>query len=175
MRFVIAGLVALVGLAAPIVAETGAGAQVGSAATAGYVALGDSFTSGEGVPPFLPGTDKASNQCHRSTRSYPALLAGQTGVPAKADSRSWACSGATIGSLYSRQWDEASQLSHLRATTTLVTLGISGNDVGYSPVLLYCLLHVHCNLYQAPRVQAETIQVGPKLQALLTDIRALAP
>lgn len=166
----------VVSLVAALVAVPAAGAQVdAAAATASYVALGDSFSSGEGVPPFLAGTNTASNQCHRSTRAYPAVIAGQVGVPPRTQSRSWACSGATIGSLYQRQWNESSQLSHLSPSTTLVTVGISGNDVGYSPVLLYCLVHVHCNGYQESRVAAATAIVAGQLQILLSDIRALAP
>lgn len=43
-----------------------------------YAALGDSYSSGEGVPPFEVGTDTAGppeNRCHRSTAAYPYLLA----------------------------------------------------------------------------------------------------
>lgn len=168
--------VVVVALVAALAAVPAAGAQVDSvAATASYVALGDSFASGEGVPPFVAGTNTGSNQCHRSTRAHPAIIAGQSGVPPRTQSRSWACSGATIGSLYQPQWNESSQLSHLSPSTTLVTIGISGNDVGYAPVLLYCLVHVHCNGYQESRVAAATANVAGPLRLLFSDIRALAP
>jgi peptidoglycan hydrolase-like protein with peptidoglycan-binding domain len=35
-----------------------------------YVALGDSYSSGEGLDPFLPGTDTLTDTCHRSTQAY---------------------------------------------------------------------------------------------------------
>ena len=34
-----------------------------------YVALGDSYASGEGLPPYDEGTHSATNQCHRSNRT----------------------------------------------------------------------------------------------------------
>ncbi len=42
-----------------------------------YVAMGDSFSSGEGNPPFETGTDEEGvNECHRSPQAYPRLLQG---------------------------------------------------------------------------------------------------
>jgi hypothetical protein len=35
-----------------------------------YVALGDSYASGEGIAPYVPG----AGGCRRSSRSYPVLL-----------------------------------------------------------------------------------------------------
>jgi hypothetical protein len=60
-----------------------------------YIALGDSFSSGEGVPPFRPGTDQylpLRDTCHRSFRGYPALIAGRRSSPGTWGF--WACSGA---------------------------------------------------------------------------------
>lgn len=45
-----------------------------------YAALGDSYSSGEGVPSYFNGTDEKAgpvtsrNRCHRSTRAYPTLV-----------------------------------------------------------------------------------------------------
>ena len=73
-----------------------------------YVAMGDSFSSGEGAVPEEESvetlgpdrywfsqfgeTDKERNQCHRSTEAYPNLLRGQGGVPDRIEFV--ACSGA---------------------------------------------------------------------------------
>jgi hypothetical protein len=71
--------------------------------TADYVAMGDSYSSGEGVSPYYPGTDTSSDTCHRSPQAYPTLvtLPGQKEPIAKeASSTSGvsfsfiACSGA---------------------------------------------------------------------------------
>jgi hypothetical protein len=69
-----------------------------------YVAMGDSFASGEGLSPYLTGTDTSTDTCHRSqSQAYPELvtLPGQS-APISVQSPSnftfIACSGAeTIG------------------------------------------------------------------------------
>jgi len=61
-----------------------------------YLALGDSFTSGEGETDdkyYAPGTNDEFEKCHLSTRSYPYLLAGLYGIDS-ALMKSVACSGA---------------------------------------------------------------------------------
>jgi hypothetical protein len=69
-----------------------------------YVAMGDSYSSGEGVSPFYPDSDNSSDSCHRSTAGYPTLvkLPGQSStIATQAASQSSnvsfsyiACSGA---------------------------------------------------------------------------------
>ena len=66
-----------------------------------YLALGDSYASGEGdiermngVSYYTPVTDYTSG-CHVSTRSYPFLLASKNGLP-NDRMQSVACSGAQI-------------------------------------------------------------------------------
>jgi len=62
-----------------------------------YLALGDSFTSGEGETDdqyYLAGTNADFEKCHNSTRSYPYLIADRLSINAR--SRSIACSGATM-------------------------------------------------------------------------------
>ena len=90
-----------------------------------YVALGDSYTSG----PLIPTTDVASG-CFRSDHNYPSLLADRLGITDFVDV---SCSGATTGDLVKRQrtFADASvppQLTALHRNTTLVTVGIGGND-----------------------------------------------
>jgi lysophospholipase L1-like esterase len=61
-----------------------------------YLALGDSFTSGEGETDdkfYLPGTNDQFEKCHLSTRSYPYVLAGLSGIDPELI-KSVACSGA---------------------------------------------------------------------------------
>ncbi len=51
---------------------------VGDDATAGIVAFGDSFISGEGAPDFFAGTDQKGaqqNECRRAPTAYPVLIA----------------------------------------------------------------------------------------------------
>jgi lysophospholipase L1-like esterase len=91
-----------------------------------YVALGDSYTAAPGVPR----TDLTTG-CARSDGNYPALLA------ATLDSElvDVSCSGATTSDLVrpQRAGDRPipPQLDALTAETSLVTLGIGGNDAQF--------------------------------------------
>lgn len=61
-----------------------------------YLALGDSYTSGEGETDnkfYQDGTDQATNKCHLSTRSYPYLVGQMQGIER---AKSVACSGAQM-------------------------------------------------------------------------------
>jgi lysophospholipase L1-like esterase len=62
-----------------------------------YLALGDSFSSGEGETDdtfYQPGTNDTFEKCHLSSRSYPYLIANLMGMDSKYV-HSVACSGAT--------------------------------------------------------------------------------
>ena len=114
-----------------------------------YVALGDSYSSGEGNPPFEAGTDDILNgtdnlfnddYCHRSIAAYPNSLAPFTGLPLSF----YACSGdQTINIPLGGQgrYTEPPQLDHseISGNTALVTLTIGGNDVGFAPDLSRCI------------------------------------
>jgi hypothetical protein len=85
-----------------------------------YVALGDSYTSA----PLVPVTDVA-NGCFRSSANYPALVAAELG--AELDDRS--CGGAqTVHFLKPQFAGVPPQISALKKSTDLVTVGIGGND-----------------------------------------------
>jgi hypothetical protein len=74
-----------------------------------YLALGDSYTSGEGAFDYLDGTDTAENMCHLSRRSYPLLLAHD--LFSSAGARSVACSGAVIRDISSTEDTYRGQVS----------------------------------------------------------------
>ena len=59
-----------------------------------YLALGDSYSSGEGAFDYLDGTDTSKNSCHLSSHSYPLLLTHD--LFTNAGGHSVACSGAVI-------------------------------------------------------------------------------
>ncbi len=105
-------------------AAVAAGGPVGGAH---YVALGDSYTAGLGSGDYIA----ASGSCDRSADAYPALWAGAN---QPASFVSVACAGATTGSVLS------SQIQALSPATTLVSITIGGNDVGFSSVLETCVL-----------------------------------
>jgi lysophospholipase L1-like esterase len=102
-----------------------------------YVALGDSYTSGPAIPTQLsPVTEPpAPVACLRSSENYPSLTARALGL----DLVDASCGGATTGDM--DRWQGAGippQLDALRATTSLVTLGIGGNDLGFAAIAANC-------------------------------------
>jgi lysophospholipase L1-like esterase len=98
-----------------------------------YVALGDSFAAGYGLPSK---PDPASQLCARSNLAYPELL---NGFRTLKNLDFVACSGATTRDLWNLQLDA------LSASTRTVTLTIGGNDAGFSQ--LACL-QTTCDLDQ---------------------------
>ncbi|CAO5155942.1 putative Lipase 1 [Frankia sp. AiPs1] len=114
-----------------------------------YVALGDSYSSGEGNPPFDEGTDSRQDDCHRSAAAWPRLLSVD-GLGRIAAGGHLACSGATIDDLLSRGQhpdgeDSTSQVSRLaeingKTPVGVVTVTVGGNDLGFSSILETCFL-----------------------------------
>jgi len=108
-----------------------------AAAPVRYAALGDSYSSGEGNPPF----DPDSGDCHRSRAAWPRMIARQD--PDIVMAAHIACSGATSTSLRRRHNGEPPQLRQLRRLAEpvdLVTITIGGNDIGFGPVLADCFV-----------------------------------
>lgn len=110
-------------------ALTGASAAASAQlpAATGYVALGDSYSSGVGVGSY----DSASGSCKRSTKSYPALWAA---AHSPSSFRFTACSGARTSDVLS------SQLTPLNSSTGLVSISIGGNDAGFADTMTTCAL-----------------------------------
>lgn len=101
-----------------------------------YGALGDSYSSGEGNPPFEYGTDVSNtNGCHRSLQAYPRLLQSDLDLGSTAFV---ACSGATTANITGGQWNEPPQTDALTGETEVVTLTIGGNDVGFTDYAIAC-------------------------------------
>jgi lysophospholipase L1-like esterase len=92
-----------------------------------YVALGDSYSSGVGAGSYIG----SSGSCDQSTNAYPSLW-DAADQPASYVSKT--CSGATTATVLS------SQLSALSAATTLVSITVGGNDVGFTSVMETCVL-----------------------------------
>lgn len=136
-----------------------------SAVTAGgkpYVALGDSFSSGEGAgnpAPRTPAdkrtfpgwnynyyaeTDRDGNRCHRSRNAYPVLIAERLRwLRGTTDLDFRACSGAVISDLINPNRDnegEEPQIHAVGADTRLVTLTIGGNDANFAKIIKECVI-----------------------------------
>ena len=110
-----------------------AAAEAESASFGHYVAIGDSFVAG---PMVRAQAQMPLLGCMQSSVNYPKRLAEQLGITEITDV---SCSGARIPHLYEAQFSDAPpQLDALRPETDLVTVGISGNDFGFSEVLVEC-------------------------------------
>lgn len=109
-------------------ALTGAAtAQASSTAAGGYVALGDSYSSGVGAGSYI----SSSGSCDRSTKAYPYLWNAYNSPSSFAFN---ACSGATTDDVL------ATQLGSLNSTTGLVSITVGGNDAGFADVMTTCVL-----------------------------------
>jgi hypothetical protein len=131
------------------------------ASTKQYLALGDSYISGEGALSYREGTDTAINQCHQSLVSYPYLLGIQ-----QTSFASVACSGAKIHNVVTPtpKGNNIHQVKGDPNDGTLalvkqshapgyllqfdfvaydnpeaVTVSIGGNDIGFGNILEKCV------------------------------------
>jgi lysophospholipase L1-like esterase len=92
-----------------------------------YVALGDSYSSGVGSGSYT----SDSGSCLRSTLAYSQLWANAHTPDSYV---SVACSGATTQDVLNNQ------MSALSSSTSLVSITIGGNDVGFASVMETCVL-----------------------------------
>jgi hypothetical protein len=133
--------------------------------TGTYVALGDSYSAGQGLGPFEPGS--ITNGCNRSPKfAYPELLAfsGQRETPTFE-----ACSGAIVNDVLhannrGRPHIAAQVTDRVHSGVGLVTITISGNDMIFSAILKECYLAADCLGDQFPPAGTQTyerIPVGP--------------
>ena len=135
-----------------------------------YVALGDSFSSGEGNGPF-------DGKCHRAQRAdsaYPRLLPELVGYLAAPQFQ--ACTGATIADVWQRpqprRGSQLIQLEYLSPATRLVTLTIGGNDLGFEEIVKRCLLPGDCSKSKlADKVSAGLQTIKASLTAVYTRVR----
>lgn len=148
------------------------------AATGRYVSLGDSFTAG----PLIPGPHGSPPTCLRSDHNYPTLVSRAIGVRLTDVS----CSGATTQDMTQPQHvpfgRNPPQLDAVTPDTTLVTLGIGGNDIGFTGTVLACATLSLTDPYGAPCAShfgdtlAKAITAtGPAVGAVLDAIRQRAP
>jgi lysophospholipase L1-like esterase len=136
-----------------------------------FVALGDSYSSGEGVEPYDPG----SLDCHRSAGAYPSLAAGQ--APARAWTyRFFACSGATTDD--TNRPDATGQIHQVEEAADavrLVTITIGGNDARFASMLRRCALgSTPCTEENNNEEAWIEDEVRPRLKTTYAKLRAAA-
>jgi lysophospholipase L1-like esterase len=150
----------------------------GGARAAGYVALGDSYAAGPLIPNQI-----APFGCLKSDHNYAHLAAPAIGLPL----RDPTCSGAKTVDMTNPQQTELEanppQLDSLDAETTVVSLTIGGNDIGFSEILRSC---VTLNPFSTPcrskytsggtdQLAERIAATAPKVAAVLQGIHARSP
>lgn len=179
--------------------SAGSGDSPYEQATSGeYVALGDSYSSGEGAWDYEEGTDfddrddlwpfnddeEDHNRCHRSENAYSQIIAhdndfagGFTFV---------ACSGATSEDLETendQNTGEDPQLDALDDETSLVTMTMGGNDLGFADVVKDCIVNGEggvsfidtCQEKHDERIEEELPQLMEELIDYYEQIQEQAP
>ncbi|MFF7367371.1 SGNH/GDSL hydrolase family protein [Streptomyces tricolor] len=133
-------------------------------AATGYVALGDSYSSGVGAGDYLA----SGRECKRSSRAYPVLWA-EAHAPASFSFA--ACNGAGVDEVLTEQ------LGHLSPRTGLVTLTVGGSDTGFVGVLATCALGGTGGCRSALSRARTTMDgsLAANLDRLYTAIRNRAP
>ncbi|MFJ1782840.1 SGNH/GDSL hydrolase family protein [Streptomyces anulatus] len=164
VRRIRASVVTLALAAVAALGAAGPASAADSAAAGGYVALGDSYSSGVGAGSYL----SDSGDCRRSTNAYPYLWQAANS-PASFDFV--ACSGATTSSVAS------SQLGVLSSSTSLVSVTAGGNDVGFADVMQDCVLSSEATCISSVNnaVSQMNNSLPGSLDALYDGIRARAP
>ncbi|WP_031228578.1 SGNH/GDSL hydrolase family protein [Streptomyces niveus] len=159
-RPLIAALLAMV--VAATVAPT---ATAAPKADGKYVAIGDSYAVAPGTRTY----DNPDDPCRRGPLTYPRLWAAQHPATGFVEA---SCSGATTADVVS------SQIPQLTADTTLVTVQVGGNDVGFVDVLTNCILTIDdadCIAGVELAKQAAQGALSPALAQTYGAVRAAAP
>jgi lysophospholipase L1-like esterase len=135
-------------------------ASSGGAATGvTYAALGDSYSSGVGT-----GSYTLDSACKRSVYAYPYLWAQKH--PGTTLSFV-ACSGAKTSDLLS------TQMQAVTSATTLVTMTVGGNDIGFANLIYQCTLSDCSAALDNTRANLETT-LGPALDQVYTTVKSHA-
>jgi lysophospholipase L1-like esterase len=147
--------------------------------TSPYVALGDSYTAS----PLTGTTAGPPPGCFRSVNNYPHLTATAFG----AQLTDVSCSGATTKEFGTAQTTDAGvnppQYSALAKTTKLVTVGIGGNDIGFSEIVRTCLSATpfgspckdHYTAGGTDELRARINALGGKLATVLKEVHRRSP
>lgn len=145
----------------------------------GYVAMGDSYTAGPGIPTQVP----EPPGCERSDRNYPHRVAAALGEPL----RDVSCGGAGTAHLTAPQpvtgGPNPAQLDALERNTAVVTLGIGGNDIGFGEIVQSCVALLPfgspCHdRYVGPAGDEISRRIGvtaPRVAAALAEIHRRSP
>jgi hypothetical protein len=150
-----------------------------AAAAANYVSLGDSYVAGPFIPAPIPPWG-----CLKSDHNYSHLAAPSLGLALRDPS----CSGAETGDMTQSQnvspEPNPPQFDSLDADTQLVTLGIGGNDIGFSSLAEDCFSPEPSSgspcrdryvVNGDDQVSDRIAATGPKVASVLQGIHSRSP
>ncbi|WP_046471507.1 SGNH/GDSL hydrolase family protein [Allosalinactinospora lopnorensis] len=142
-----------------------------------YVALGDSYAAGDGAGDYIPDT-VGDGGCWRSSNAYPEKIveendfAGELGF--------FACSGRKGSAMLESLGSGDAQVEQVTRYTSLVTIGVGGNDLGFSSVLQTCMVRVP--LLESSACVGQEDDLSERMdtfeetfEELLAEIRGRAP
>ena len=148
-----------------------------------YVSLGDSYTAG----PLIPVQTGTPAGCLRSNHNYPSLV---TAAIHPSSFQDISCSGAVTGDMTGSQsvtlGTNPPEFSALTPATSLVTVQISGNDIGFINIVETCGELSFTNPTGAPckarytsggtdQLAAAIQKTAPKVAAVLQGIHQRSP
>jgi lysophospholipase L1-like esterase len=168
--------------ATAVMLAVGSPAAQAAAPTGRYVALGDSYTSAPLVP------TQVDLNCVRSNRNYPSLVAASIRSAAFVDV---SCGGATTADILNPGTGQLgrtvpAQISAVTAATALVSIGIGGNDIGFSGILSDCVSDSFDDPFGSPcrdrytaggtdQLRARITATAPRVASVLQAVRSAAP
>lgn len=164
-RLLASALVALAALLAAFAAPS-------LAASGAYVALGDSYTAG----PLIPSQSLSPLGCLRSDSNYPSVA--RPGLTDVLGFRDVSCSGAETEDMFAAQdvdpdGPNPPQLDAVLSDTRVVTVGIGGNDIGFSSIVQDCARWNPFDPCKPDYVSGTRDQISDRIAATRPDVEAV--
>ncbi len=125
-----------------------------------YVALGDSYSAGNGA-----NSKNLNSSCNRNTYAYPYLVSQQRPNTALTFV---ACAGAQTGDILNNQ------VNSVTTDTKIVTMTIGGNDIGFTNLIIACTT-LGCQSQINSSNSQIASQLPAKLDATYAAIKSRAP
>jgi lysophospholipase L1-like esterase len=101
--------------------------------------MGDSYSAGNGAGQYA-----GAKHCRQSAHNYGRTLGGILVAPPYGQPtfvQTVACSGDVAAAFATPQAGRPPQLAAIRRSDDLILLTIGGNDLGFSAIVQYCLVH----------------------------------
>ncbi|MGE5292301.1 MAG: SGNH/GDSL hydrolase family protein [Micromonosporaceae bacterium] len=154
-----------------------------SASVGPYVSLGDSYTSG----PLIPDQVGSPAGCLRSNHNFPSLVKAKLAPSSFTDV---SCQGADTTNMAGSEGvplgTNPPQFNALKSGTSLVTIQIGGNDIGFADIVTSCAELSFTNPFSSPcknkytsggidHLAAAVSNAAPKVAAVLKGIHTRSP